>query len=432
MSAVSTKQIFTDETNNASWLSNWLYKTVVLFLALFLVGCSCCCTNGDDNNSSYTSNENKSIAIGYGQSFIIDNSDNGKVYVAGLNDCGQLGIGDNNDRNVFTEISSISDKNVIAISAGFDHSLVLSNDGRVYAAGWNRQGQLGLGDTNNRTVFTEVSSLSDKNIVAIAAGYNHSLALSDNGKIYAAGYNQRGQFGLSYTDNRSVFAEVSSLSGKYIINIAENELHSLALSNEGKVYALGGNYNGQLGLGDTDNRGVFTEVPSLNNITAIAVGNFHSLALSDDGKVYAVGKNKFGQLGLGDTNDLSFFTEVPFLSDKNIVAIAAGYEHSLALSDDGRVYAAGWNQQGQLGLGDNDDRNVFTEVLSLSDKNVIAINAGFDHSLVLSIDDRVYAAGRNSYGQLGLGLDYNDVCNVFTEVNIILNLPISNCRTDHY
>jgi alpha-tubulin suppressor-like RCC1 family protein len=404
MSAVSTKQ-----TNN----TNWLHKAMVLFSALFLVGCSCCCENGDDNNSSYTSNENKSITAKYYQSFIIDN---GKVYAAGDNDYGQLGVGDTNNHAVFTEVSSLNGKKITVIAAEAFRSLALSHEGKVYAAGNNDNRQLGLSDTYDHNVFTEVLNLSG--ITAIAADILHSLALSHEGKVYAVGENDRGQLGLGDNTNRNTFTEVPFLSDKNITTVAVGAFHSFALSHEGKIYVVGENDRGQLGLGDTYDRNVFTEVPSLSdkNITTVAAGAFHSLALSHEGKVYATGMNYNGQLGLGDNDDHNVFTEVPSLSDKNITAIIAGGLHSFALSHEGKVYATGTNYDGQLGLGDNTNRNTFTEIPFLSDKNITTVAAGRHHSFVLSRDGKVYTAGGNYGGQLGLG-DYSDR-HVFTEAII--------------
>jgi alpha-tubulin suppressor-like RCC1 family protein len=203
------------------------------------------------------------------------------------------------------------------ISAGRLHSLALSNDGKVYAAGHNNAGQLGLGDNNDTNTFKEVTSLNGKNIIAISAGYLHSLALSSDRKVYTAGYNVFGQLGLDDNNHRNTFKEVSSLNGKSITALFAGSFHSLALSNDGKIYATGWNKNGQLGLGDGADRNTFTEVAGQNGKTIIAIsaGSFHSLALSNDGKIYATGWNKNGQLGLGDTTNRNTFTKVTVLDD---------------------------------------------------------------------------------------------------------------------
>jgi alpha-tubulin suppressor-like RCC1 family protein len=431
-----TKQSFTVETNNSSWfkfksilffmnrLSSQPHKAMVLFsallLSLTLIGCGgggggesgsgsggSGDSSGDDNSSVVI--KNKSIAVGYHQSFIIDN---GQVYATGKNGNNELGLGDTANRNIFTRILSLN--NIAAVASGNGHSLALSNDGKVYSSGANQDGRIGFGDKKDRTAFAEISFLSDKNITAIAAADKHSLALSNDGRVYATGVNIDGRLGLGDYNNRTAFMEVKSLSGITAITIGDSD--SFALSNDGKVYATGYNGNGQLGVGDNNGRNTFTEALFLRgkNIFEIATGYDHSFALSSDGKVYTTGKNDNGQLGLGDYTDRNTFTEVSSLSGKNIVAISAFGSHSLALSSDGRVYAAGNNYNGQLGLGDNNKRNTFIEVSSL--KDIYAISAGHSHSIALSNDGKVYGVGNNTEGQLGLG-DYGNR-NIFTEISV--------------
>jgi hypothetical protein len=102
------------------------------------------------------------------------------------------------------------------------------------------------------------------------------------------------------------------------------------------------------------------ELPVRMDVKAIAAGWWHSLALTESGEVYAWGSNGRGQLGLGDTEDRHTPTQVPGLG--RVKAIAAGGEHSLALTESGEVYAWGSNGHGQLGLGDTKDRHTPTWV----------------------------------------------------------------------
>jgi alpha-tubulin suppressor-like RCC1 family protein len=313
---------------------------------------------------------------------------------------------DNKDREVFTRVSSLSGKNIIAIAAADVHSIALSKDGKVYGAGIDES--LGLGSREGHfkiyATFTEITDLRDKGIVAIAAGVSHSLALSSNGKVYATGLNYDGQLGLGDSGEgifklHATFTEIIDLRDKNITAISASDSASFALSSNGKVYATGENYYGELGLGDKTDRNVFAEITDLRdkNITAISAGNMHTTALSKDGRVYAAGYNSNGELGLGDKNNRDTFTEITDLRDKNITAIS----NSFALSSDGKVYAAGDNYYGELGLGDENDRDVWTLVPSLSGKNIGAVVARL-HSIALSKDGRIYTTGYNSNGQLGL------------------------------
>ncbi|MDR1614026.1 MAG: hypothetical protein LBS26_00445, partial [Campylobacteraceae bacterium] len=114
--------------------------------------------------------------------------------------------GGNANRDNFTEVTFLSDKNITAIAAGSYHSFAFSNDGKVYATGLNGNGQLGLGNNTNYYSFIEAASISDVSV--IAAGYYHSLVLTNDGKVYATGYNGLGQLGLGDNTDRNIFTEV--------------------------------------------------------------------------------------------------------------------------------------------------------------------------------------------------------------------------------
>ncbi|MDR2790800.1 MAG: hypothetical protein LBB59_07490 [Campylobacteraceae bacterium] len=333
------------------------YKAAFIYSALLsaiLTGC------GNGSTKDYPDNKImiKSIAAGRLHSFAFD--DEGKIYAAGRN-IGALGLEAVGKVNRFTEVTDLRDKNITAIAAGDDNSFAFGG-GRIYGAGYNDNGQLGLGDKEVHSRFTEVTDLRDKNITAIVSK-EYSLALSANGEVYIAGLNDNGWFGMGDDANHTVFTEVTDLRDKNIAAIATGYRFSLALCANGAVYAAGKNNNGQLGLGDNIDRAVFTEVTDLRdkNITAIFTGDKHALAFSNNGKIYAAGNNINGQLGFSDKQNRNIFTEITDLEDKNITAAAINYYHSFIVSENGAVYAVGDNRYGQLGLSDA-HHYVFTEV----------------------------------------------------------------------
>ena len=187
------------------------------------------------------------------------------------------------------------------VSAGEFHSLGLTNDGAVYAWGYNGSGQLGDGTTTNRTTPTLVTALSGQTVTALAAGNSHSLALTSTGAVYAWGDNSSGQLGDGTTTNRATPTLVTTLSGQTVTAVAGGDYHSLALTSTGAVYAWGANWAGQLGDDTTTSRATPTLVTALSGqtVTAVAGGGSHSLALTSTGAVYAWGDNYNGQLGDG-------------------------------------------------------------------------------------------------------------------------------------
>lgn len=209
--------------------------------------------------------------------------------------------------------------NVVAIAAGANHSLALMADGRVVAWGWNDYGQCNVpqGLTN---------------VVAISAGELHSLALLSDGTVIGWGNNDMGQIEIP-----------AGLSN--VIAISAGAYHSIALKSDGKVVAWGDNSSGQ------------TQVPpDLDNVIAIDAGYAHNIALKNDGTVFVWGRIQLPQI-------------MPPPGLTNIVAVAAGYDYNLALRQNGAV--VGWGKIGPV------PPNL---------TNIVAIDTGYEFSLVLRQD----------------------------------------------
>ncbi len=343
----------------------------------------------------------KAITGGLDHTIILKN--NGTVWATGYNAGGQLGLGDTADRDTFIQVA-ITD--VKAIAAGNLHTIILKEDGTVWMAGDNWDGPLGLEDFGVNT-FTEVDITG---VDAIAAGDLHSIILKEDGTVWVAGSNEVGQLGLGDTTKRTTFTQVLDISLNPITGVkavAGGGSHSIILKEDGTVWVAGSNEDGQLGLGDTTNKNIFTEV-DITGVDAIAAGYLHSIILKEDGTVWVAGSNEDGQLGLGDTTNRNIFTEV---DTTGVGAIAGGGSHSIILKEDGTVWVAGSNEDGQLGLGDTTNRNTFIEV---DITGVGAIAGGGYHSIILKEDMPLWVAGCNESGQLGL--DSTDNKNIFTEV----------------
>lgn len=298
------------------------------------------------------------------------------------------------------------------------HSLALLGDGSVLAWGYNGQGQLGDGTTVNRYYPVAVLGLPPVIMIAAGGGgsidsfYNGyyaestSYALTQEGMVYAWGFNGQGQVGDGTTQNRSTPVKVSGLTN--IVSIAAGSRtgyysyaprlggHALALKADGTVWAWGSNNNGQLGDGTTTNRATPVQVAGLSDVIAIAAGGpsvppasgdygGHSLALKSDGTVWSWGFNGYGQLGDGTTTNRATPVQVVGLSD--VVAIAAGSFHSLARKKDGTVWAWGLNDAGQLGDGTTTNRTTPVQVANITGNNLIwkmAANPGGSHTVLMT------------------------------------------------
>jgi len=353
------------------------------------------------------------IAAGAGHSLAL--KEDGSVWAWGYNNLGQLGNGESG-AGVFesTPVKVSNLKDVIAVAAGYAHSLALKNDGSVWAWGRNVEGQLGNGKSGMGAIENNIPILvhlpNTRDIVAIAAGDYWSFALTEDGSVWAWGNNGSGQLGIGKSGGYEPTPVKVPINDVTALSAANG--HSLALKADGSVWAWGRNHHGQLGIGKSGEGAIETtavKVSNLNGIIAIAAQALHSLALKDDGSVWAWGYNGYGELGNGKSDGMGgpgSFEDTPVraLNLNGIIAIGAGHHYSLALKGDGSLWGWGQNTFGQFGNGKS-GAGVFenTPVMVSNQKDTIAIAVGRNHTLVLKEDGSVWAWGDNSDGQLGNG-----------------------------
>jgi alpha-tubulin suppressor-like RCC1 family protein len=320
----------------------------------------------------------------------------GSLWAWGDNTYGQLGLGDTTQRTSPTQVGS--DNTWVAVTCGREHTVALKDDGSLWAWGSNRVGQLGLGDMTDRHSPTQVGTDSDW--AAVAGGYWHTVALKSDGSLWAWGDNTYGELGLGDMSWRTNPTQVGSDTDW--VAVAGGREHTLALKSDGTLWAWGRNdAGGQLGLGDTTDRLIPTQVGTENDWVTVACGAFHTVALKSDGSLWAWGDNTHGQLGQGGSDYTSHPSPARVGSDNAWEAVAGGGYHTVALKSDGSLWSWGWNDSGQLGQGDTIDRGSPTQVGA--DTDWVAVACGYEHTVALKSNGTLWAWGFNWEGQLGLG-----------------------------
>lgn len=291
------------------------------------------------------------------------------------------------------------------VSAGEDGVYAITNNGVYF---WSGVVNITTTKLNFPAPVTQVSTISDRN--------SRALAITNDG-LYGWGTNGRGQVGDgTYTPRwdtpvKVIFpAAVTSVTA-----VAAGYYHSLAVTNDG-LYAWGDNMNGELGDGTRTSTPLPVKIAlpaSVTSVTAVAAGSNTSYAVTNDG-VYAWGNNYAGQLGIGSTvtdqvlpakvvfnTNTKGKTKTPVTTVTSVTAITAGFDYALAITNDG-LYAWGQNYSGQLGIGSQINMAFPTKV-QFSNKTVItvtAISAGRDHNVAVT-SDGLYTWGSNANGKLG-------------------------------
>jgi hypothetical protein len=288
------------------------------------------------------------------------------------------------------------------------------------AAGWgyNAQGQLGDGTTTSRSLSGDIRAGSD--VVQVAAGNGHGLALRSDGTVWAWGDNRAGQLGRGTTSNHEVTpARVTGLAG--VTKISAGADFALALRSDGTVSAWGDNRRGQLGNGTAASSPMPVKVAGLSQVTGISAGYDSSMATRTNGisaitSVWTWGCNDFGQLGDGTLTSHSTPERVTGLP-VYIAGISAGGGFTARLGDgisatggfatvlgtDGTVWAWGDDSAGQLGNA-RSSIPVTRPVNTIgTGSGITQLSAGDFHVLALKSNGTALAWGSNGSGQLGNG-----------------------------
>jgi alpha-tubulin suppressor-like RCC1 family protein len=341
------------------------------------------------------------------------------VWAWGYNDKGQLGDGTNAQHHLPIQVKGPNEMgwltDIIAVAAGNQHSVALSGDGHVLTWGTNTYGQ--LGNATFESSYIPVYVLNNDNlpfekVIAIASGTNHVLLLTENNQLWGWGKNENGQLANNTPTSFNRPIRVEGLPSNRIVQIAAADTHSMVLLDNGEIWTWGDNSFGQLGIGDMMSslrpaRVLHENGSPLTDIVAIALGNFHSLALSNDGYIWAFGNNEDGQLGNDSTANLSRPAKVQHPDNGNalsdIVYIAAGSSHSLAIQNSDVIWAWGDNKYGQLGDGTQDNQSLPKKINSnnIAIDQVLTMDAGKQHTVLHT--GHVWAWGANYSFQLGTG-----------------------------
>ncbi|MEI7731566.1 MAG: hypothetical protein WCO56_18475 [Verrucomicrobiota bacterium] len=323
---------------------------------------------------------------------------NGSLWAVGFNNYGQLGDGTTNNSN---RPKLIEPGGVKSVAAGDYYSLYLKNDGTVWAMGEND------GQFNGNTWFgTNMPVLVASNATAIAAGHNYCFYIKTDGSLWGTGGNQWGQLGdgiypLSWTN------QYEMIVASNVTAISAYTGHAMFIKKDGSLWGMGENRFGQLG------NGVYytlTNTPTMivsKGVTAIAVGANHSLFLKNDGSLWAMGVNDSGQLGGASINyGGTLCANTPECIAGGVITIAAGFDHSLFIKNDGSLWGMGYNYYGQLGLGSAGTYANQSSPIKLVDSGVTSISANQRYSMFSKTDGSIWGMGNNDNGQLGTNYNY--------------------------
>jgi alpha-tubulin suppressor-like RCC1 family protein len=279
---------------------------------------------------------------------------------------------------------------VSEFEAGTERSFYLKTDGSLWASGRNTFGRLGDGTTTNRSAPVRVmasSGVAFGNVSKIASGQDHTLFLKTDGTVWACGRNETGQLGDGSGQDQPYPVQVKTSAGVNLTGataISAGGFHSMVLTSGGTVYAFGGGYYGQLGLGNEGDLPYATQVQT--GVEKISANYQNSYCLKTGGALFVTGRNFYGELGDGTTAKKTAY----FQAQTGISDITTGESHLLLKKTNGSIWACGYNIYGQLGDGGTSDISTPVQVLAGS---VASFDGGGSQSLFFLSDGTLSGAG---------------------------------------
>lgn len=345
------------------------------------------------------------LGAGSAHSLALLSMPRGSVVVAfGRGEDGQLGVGDAEERLTPAAVHALVERGITSVHCGAEYSVAVSTQDRsVYSWGWGDFGRLGQEGVDDVFIPAPIPGLSGKLVAAVACGDTHTLVATAEGEVYSFGRNISGQLGLGHAADSLAPQLVEALSGKRVVGVAAGAEHSVCCTDEGEVYAWGWGTYYCIGDGDVQNRLSPVRVAGLHgiNVRRVACGWRHSAAIDDRGRLATWGWGKYSQLGHGDLADQPLPKLVEALAGTRMAIVAGGWRHTLAADEQGRLWAWGWNRFGQLGLGTHEDTATPQLVPLPEGEQVASCVCGWKHNLVATRSGRVFSWGRG--GPLGLG-----------------------------
>ncbi|GAQ83665.1 hypothetical protein KFL_001570040 [Klebsormidium nitens] len=303
------------------------------------------------------------LQVSAGQSHTVLATSSGELYTFGLNQFGCCGHGSLEKHLVHEPrlVTGMGGAKAARVSAGMAHTVVATDQGKLYTFGRGIFGRLGLG-TEADEAFPQLvqdSDLDDEFVTQVSAGVSHTLIVTRAGNLFSCGYGLKGRLGHGGEVNELRPRLVAGLqeAGAHVMQASAGPEHSGAVTADGRVYTWGGGWCGCLGHVAEENELAPREVEGLGDVLAvqIKVGKRKTFVVSDVGKLWAFGWSALGSLGYGETG----FDKVPHptvaaaLVGSNVVQVAAGLYHTLVVTragDSARVLSFGDNEKGQLGV----------------------------------------------------------------------------------
>lgn len=287
------------------------------------------------------------------------------------------------------------------LACGEEHAAFITLNGEVYTMGNNAEGRLGIGNRSIKQCASPclVETLSAHRAVSVSCGWGHTAAVSENGDLYTWGAGEQGALGLGSTETQWVPARVNLSHELSASNVSCGARHTAAIvqtrTGLKELWTCGAGEAGQLGTGRREKELVFVRVSFADTVKQVSCGVFHTGFITPTGRVYMMGGNSFGQLGVGSKKSSSMPMRVTALDSRPIVKVSCGH-HSAAVSERGELFLWGTGSFGEY---------LIPQMITNIGVKIADVCVGGSFGAAIDVNNGLWAWGSNTNGELGVG-DY--------------------------
>lgn len=360
------------------------------------------------NEISFTTKAGWQTIVSSGNFSVLGIKTDGTLWGWGSNNFGQLGDGSTNQRNSPVQIGADNNWKQISTGGTYDitpsvhsgYTLAIKNDGSLWAWGNNSDGQLGIGNTSNSYLPTRIGNSNDWKQVK-ASGYTSS-AIKNDGSVWHWG-RLKIAFGSSSPLQSNVPVQYAGMNQVDFLSVEHSgsAYNYLVKKNDGSTWGWGTNSNGQVGNGTISSQiNNPTQISNTLNFTSIINSQSTSFGMTNSGTLYAWGQNNNGQLGDGTNADKNVPTLINTINSCKSISCSGG--NTFVVKLDGTLWATGDGNEGCFGNGGtNNVFYTFTKIGNATDWKSVFV--GNRYTFAIKNNGSLWAAGTNNLGQLGLG-----------------------------